>query len=324
MLKDRFNEITFEFDKKKILVIGDLMLDTYLWGHSERISPEAPVPIIQVNKVEHNLGGAANVALNLSSLGCEVFLIGTIGSDPEGEILKNLLNQSNIDFTPLVEFDSRPTTVKSRIISHDQQVIRTDRELTHDLSDESNKELQGLVSSIINDVDGIILEDYNKGVLNAGSISKIINLVKDTDKPIYVDPKEKNFDLYKNVRLFKPNLSEFRSLYKENTSLEKDGFNLKKNINADILMITRSADGVSLFVDSDYYDIPTKARSVHDVSGAGDTVIATFTLSDLCGATPKESVLLSNFAAGRVCEEVGVVPISLTMLNEMIEHHNNL
>ena len=324
MLKDRFNEITFEFDKKKILVIGDLMLDTYLWGHSERISPEAPVPIVQVNKVEHNLGGAANVALNLSSLGCEVFLIGTIGSDPEGEILKNLLDQSNIDFTPLVEFDSRPTTVKSRIISHDQQVIRTDRELTHDLSDESNKELQGLVSSIINDVDGIILEDYNKGVLNAGSISKIINLVKDTDKPIYVDPKEKNFDLYKNVRLFKPNLSEFRSLYKENTSLEKDGFNLKKNINADILMITRSADGVSLFVDSDYYDIPTKARSVHDVSGAGDTVIATFTLSDLCGATPKESVLLSNFAAGRVCEEVGVVPISLTMLNEMIEHHNNL
>ena len=324
MLKDRFNEITFEFNKKKILVIGDLMLDTYLWGHSERISPEAPVPIVQVNKVEHNLGGAANVALNLSSLGCEVFLIGTIGSDPEGEILKNLLNQSNIDFTPLVEFDSRPTTVKSRIISHDQQVIRTDRELTHDLSDESNKELQGLVSSIINDVDGIILEDYNKGVLNAGSISKIINLVKDTDKPIYVDPKEKNFDLYKNVRLFKPNLSEFRSLYKENTSLEKDGFNLKKNINADILMITRSADGVSLFVDSDYYDIPTKARSVHDVSGAGDTVIATFTLSDLCGATPKESVLLSNFAAGRVCEEVGVVPISLTMLNEMIEHHNNL
>lgn len=324
MLKDRFNEITFEFDKKKILVIGDLMLDTYLWGHSERISPEAPVPIVQVNKVEHNLGGAANVALNLSSLGCEVFLIGTIGSDPEGEILKNLLNQSNIDFTPLVEFDSRPTTVKSRIISHDQQVIRTDRELTHDLSDESNKELQGLVSSIINDVDGIILEDYNKGVLNAGSISKIINLVKDTDKPIYVDPKEKNFDLYKNVRLFKPNLSEFRSLYKENTSLEKDGFNLKKNINADILMITRSAEGVSLFVDSDYYDIPTKARSVHDVSGAGDTVIATFTLSDLCGATPKESVLLSNFAAGRVCEEVGVVPISLTMLNEMIEHHNNL
>ena len=324
MLKDRFNEITFEFDKKKILVIGDLMLDTYLWGHSERISPEAPVPIIQVNKVEHNLGGAANVALNLSSLGCEVYLIGIIGSDPEGEILKNLLDQSNIDFTPLVEFDSRPTTVKSRIISHDQQVIRTDRELTHDLSDESNNKLQDLVSSIINDVDGIILEDYNKGVLNAGSISKIINLVKDTDKPIYVDPKEKNFDLYKNVRLFKPNLSEFRSLYKENTSLEKDGFNLKKNINADILMITRSADGVSLFVDADYYDIPTKARSVHDVSGAGDTVIATFTLSDLCGATPKESVLLSNFAAGRVCEEVGVVPISLTMLNEMIEHHNNL
>ena len=324
MFKKRFNELTSKFNNKKILVIGDLMLDTYLMGHSNRISPEAPVPIIDVNKVEHNLGGAANVALNLSSLGSEVLLIGFIGNDSEGQIFKNLVDECNIGFTPLVQSGNRPTTVKSRIISHGQQVIRTDREVTSDLSNELNKELLSLVSSLINDVDGVILEDYNKGVLNPFSITKIINIAKDLKKPIYVDPKVKNFNLYKGVRLFKPNLSEFRSVYKENATLEKDGFDLKSKINADILMVTRSAEGVSLFVDTDYYDIPTIARKVHDVSGAGDTVIATFTLSDLCGATPKESVLLSNFAAGRVCEEVGVVPISLTMLDEMIEHHNNL
>ena len=324
MLKDRFNEVISKFKSKKILVIGDLMLDTYLIGQSNRISPEAPVPIIEVNKVEHNLGGAANVALNLSSLGCKVSLVGLIGDDPEGQVFRALLDKSNIDFTSLVESENRPTTVKSRIISHDQQVIRTDREITLDLSDESNNELITITSSAIENVDAVILEDYNKGVLNPFSISKIINIAKKLNKPIYVDPKVKNFDLYKNVRLFKPNLSEFRTFCKENTSLRKDGFELKKNLNADILMVTRSAEGVSLFVDTDYHDIPTKARKVHDVSGAGDTVIATFTLSDLSGATPEESVVLSNFAAGRVCEELGVVPISLAMLNEMIEHHNNL
>ncbi|MBT3737621.1 MAG: D-glycero-beta-D-manno-heptose-7-phosphate kinase, partial [Candidatus Marinimicrobia bacterium] len=145
MLIKRFNEINSEFSKKKILVIGDLMLDSYLWGSSERISPEAPVPIIQVNKVEHNLGGAANVALNLSSLGCEVLLVGLIGSDVEGEILKKLLYKNNIDFTSLVESVKRPTTVKSRIISQDQQVLRTDREIIDDISMESNEELNSIV-----------------------------------------------------------------------------------------------------------------------------------------------------------------------------------
>ena len=324
MLKERFNTINSEFSKKKVLVVGDLMLDTYLWGQSNRISPEAPVPIIEVNKVENNLGGAANVALNLSSLGCEVLLVGLIGSDVESDILKNLLIKNNIDSTSLVESAKRPTTVKSRIISHDQQVLRTDREIIDDISTELNEELISIVSSLINKADGIILEDYNKGVLNPLSISKIIKLANAANKPVYVDPKVKNFDLYKNVRLFKPNFSEFRSFYKENNSLENDGFDLKNNLNTEILMITRGADGVSLFVGSDYHDIPTKARSVHDVSGAGDTVIATFTLTDLCGASPKESVLLSNFAAGRVCEEVGVVTINLGMLIEMIEHHNDL
>ena len=157
MLKDRFNEVISKFKSKKILVIGDLMLDTYLIGQSNRISPEAPVPIIEVNKVEHNLGGAANVALNLSSLGCKVSLVGLIGDDPEGQVFRDLLDKSNIDFTSLVQSENRPTTVKSRIISHDQQVIRKVCEITFVLSDESNNELITITSYAIENVYSVIL-----------------------------------------------------------------------------------------------------------------------------------------------------------------------
>ena len=321
---NRFKEITSGFSEKNVLVVGDLMLDTYLWGNAERISPEAPVPIVKVNKIEHNPGGAANIALNLATLGCKVSVIGLIGSDMEGKILINILDQRNIVCTNLVESKNRPTTVKSRIIAHNQQVVRADREVLTDLSESSNKALVEAVDSNLSDVDAVVLGDYNKGVLNSVSISHIIQMAGEAGKPIYVDPKKANFIMYKNVRLFKPNLIEFKNAYAVNESLEVAGFKLKNELNADILMITRSADGVSLFNGSDYHHIPTKARQVHDVSGAGDTVIAAFTLSDLCGATPEESVEISNYAAGRVCEEVGVVPISLDMLNEMIDHHNSI
>jgi len=321
---NRFREITSGFADRNVLVVGDLMLDTYLWGDINRISPEAPVPIVEVKKIEYNPGGAANVALNLASLGCKVSLIGLIGTDAEGTILKNLLDQRNIICTDLVMSESRPTTVKSRIIAHNQQVVRADREMNKDLSESSNDNLIKSVKAIIEDVDAVILGDYNKGVLNLVSVKAIIDAANNAGKPVYVDPKESNFNAYKNVRLFKPNLSEFKNAYIEDESLEVAGFQFKHEINAEILMITRGADGVSLFDGSDYHHFPTKARLVHDVSGAGDTVIATFTLSDICGASTEESVTLSNYAAGRVCEEVGVVPISLKMLDEMLSHHNSI
>ena len=321
---NRFREITSGFVDRNVLVVGDIMLDTYLWGDINRVSPEAPVPIVEVNKIEHNPGGAANVALNLASLGCQVSLIGLIGTDAEGTILKNLLDQHNIICTDLVVSESWPTTVKSRIIAHNQQVVRADRELNKDLSKSSNNNLIKSVKSIIENIDAIILGDYNKGVLNLASIKALIQTANNAGKPVYVDPKESNFNAYKNVRLFKPNLLEFKNSYINNESLEVAGFQFKDEINAEILMITRGADGVSLFDGSDYHHFSTKARLVHDVSGAGDTVIATFTLSDICGASPKESVTLSNYAAGRVCEEVGVVPISLEMLDEMLSHHNSI
>ncbi len=321
---NRFREIASGFADRNVLVVGDLMLDTYLWGDINRVSPEAPVPIVEVKKIEYNPGGAANVALNLASLGCKVSLIGLIGTDAEGTILKNLLDQRNIICTDLVISESRPTTVKSRIIAHNQQVVRADREMNKDLSESSNDNLIKSVKAIIEDVDAVILGDYNKGVLNLVSVKAIIDAANNAGKPVYVDPKESNFNAYKNVRLFKPNLSEFKNAYIEDESLEVAGFQFKHEINAEILMITRGADGVSLFDGSDYHHFPTKARLVHDVSGAGDTVIATFTLSDICGASPEESVTLSNYAAGRVCEEVGVVPISLKMLDEMLSHHNSI
>ena len=321
---NRFREITSGFVDRNVLVVGDIMLDTYLWGDINRVSPEAPVPIVEVNKIEHNPGGAANVALNLASLGCQVSLIGLIGTDAEGTILKNLLDQHNIICTDLVVSESWPTTVKSRIIAHNQQVVRADRELNKDLSKSSNNNLIKSVKSIIENIDAIILGDYNKGVLNLASIKAVIQTANNAGKPVYVDPKESNFNAYKNVRLFKPNLLEFKNSYINNESLEVAGFQFKDEINAEILMITRGADGVSLFDGSDYHHFSTKARLVHDVSGAGDTVIATFTLSDICGASPEESVALSNYAAGRVCEEVGVVPISLEMLDEMLSQHNSI
>ena len=208
---NRFNEITSGFSEKNVLVVGDLMLDTYLWGNAERISPEAPVPVVKVNKIEHNPGGAANVALNLATLGCKVSVIGLIGSDTEGKILTNILDQRNIVCTNLVESDNRPTTVKTRIIAHNQQVVRADREVLRDLSELSNKALAEAVDSNLSDVDAVVLGDYNKGVLNSGSIAHIIQMAGEAEKPVYVDPKKANFKMYKNVRLFKPNLIEFKN-----------------------------------------------------------------------------------------------------------------
>ena len=324
MEKSRYNKITSQFHKKTVLVVGDLMLDKYLWGRTNRISPEAPVPIVDVRNIDYRPGGAANVALNLSALGCNVIIIGIIGSDSDGKNLLNLLKKYNIDCSKIVISDNRYTTVKTRIMSQDQQVVRADYEVKTPLSDDSLEKLFNSFELAINKVDGLILQDYNKGIFDIKNIPEIINLANNTNKPIYVDPKNSNFTSFKNVRLFKPNLVEFCEGFDSNqNSIKKDGFQLKKELNADMIFITQGSDGASLFENSKYHHISTKARKVHDVSGAGDTVISTFALSDLCDANPKESAILANYAAGRVCEEVGVVPITLDMLNEIINYNNN-
>jgi len=320
MLKQRFTEITHKFKDQKIAVIGDLMLDSYIWGRAARISPEAPVPIVNIDKIDYSAGGAANVALNLVNLGAEAILFGIVGNDSEGQILKNLLIKKGINCDGILINKELPTIVKSRIIAQGQQLIRTDREIKKNLPSQLQKNLLTSLEKSIDSCAAVIIEDYNKGVMVKDFISEILSLGVKHHIPVYVDPKKDNFLDYKNVRLFKPNLSEFQSAFSHGGDLLIKGEELRQNLAAELVLITRGEDGLSLFGKEENYHIPTKARHVHDVSGAGDTVIATFTLADISGADIEESAFLANYAAGRVCEEVGVVPISLKMISQMLDH----
>ena len=325
MDKNRFDQISSSFSKQSILVIGDVMLDKFMWGNASRISPEAPVPIISVNKISHSPGGAANVALNLSKLSANVQILGIVGDDNEGAILEDTLLKNGVK-TQFITDAKISTTTKTRIIAHGQQVVRTDYEDIRDVNSDQIKIIKDILDKIISEIDAIIIQDYNKGLLVKDSIKTILEISSEKNIPVYVDPKKDNFFAYNKIRLFKPNLFEFESAinFKEqDNSFEDLGKDLRKKINAEILMVTRSEEGVTLFTDKNVQTISTKARKVHDVSGAGDTAISAYVLADLCGANIEESAMISNYAAGRVCEEVGVVPISLEMIKDIVDHYSN-
>ena len=325
MDKNRFDQISSSFSQQSILVIGDVMLDKFMWGNASRISPEAPVPIISVNKISHSPGGAANVALNLSKLSANVQILGIVGDDNEGAILEDILLKNGVK-TQFITDAKISTTTKTRIIAHGQQVVRTDYEDIRDVNSDQIKIIKDILDKIISEIDAIIIQDYNKGLLVKDSIKTILEISSEKNIPVYVDPKKDNFFAYNKIRLFKPNLFEFESAinFKEqDKSFEDLGKDLRKKINAEILMVTRSEEGVTLFTDKNVQTISTKARKVHDVSGAGDTAISAFVLADLCGANIEESAMISNYAAGRVCEEVGVVPISLEMIKDIVDHYSN-
>ncbi len=325
MDKNRFDQISSSFSQQSILVIGDVMLDKFMWGNASRISPEAPVPIISVDKISHSPGGAANVALNLSKLSANVQILGIVGDDNEGAILEDTLLKNGVK-TQFITDVKISTTTKTRIIAHGQQVVRTDYEDIRDVNSDQIKIIKDILDKIISEIDAIIIQDYNKGLLVKDSIKTILEISSEKNIPVYVDPKKDNFFAYNKIRLFKPNLFEFESAinFKEqDKSFEDLGKDLRKKINAEILMVTRSEEGVTLFTDKNVQTISTKARKVHDVSGAGDTAISAFVLADLCGANIEESAMISNYAAGRVCEEVGVVPISLEMIKDIVDHYSN-
>jgi len=323
----RFKEIIKNFSSKKMLVIGDLMLDSYIWGKAERISPEAPVPVIKVDRSNYTPGGAANVALNLNSLLSTSQIVGVVGSDPDGTILTDLLTKEGINSEGIVNDSGRHTTVKTRVIAHGQQVVRVDREFDESVDETVQQEIMKQVARFLPESDGVILSDYNKGVLTVRIIQNILDEAHKHKIPVYVDPKKENFFYYKGVRLFKPNFNEFISGVESNEgekNIEELGVRFQKQIAAEILLITQGEKGMMLFSDNSHQVISTKARLVHDVSGAGDTVISTFALSDLSGADPIEAATIANYAAGRVCEEVGVVPINLDMLIDTIDSHNQV
>ena len=325
MDKQRFEEISGLFSQKSILVIGDVMLDKFMWGKADRISPEAPVPIISIDKISHSPGGAANVALNLSKLSANVHLLAVVGDDNESNLLEDDLEKQGVKIK-FIKDAKKSTTTKTRIMAHGQQVVRTDYENTNDITSEQIKHINDMIVACSSEIDAIIIEDYNKGLLVKDCINTILDIAAKNDIPVYVDPKKENFFVYNKIRLFKPNMFEFESIIdfnKQNKGFEELGEQLRKKINAEILMITRGEEGVTLFTDNNIQTIGTKARKVHDVSGAGDTAISAFVLADLSGASIEESAMISNYAAGRACEEVGVVPISLEMIKDIVDHYNN-
>jgi len=325
MDKNRFDEISSSFSQKSILVIGDVMLDKFMWGKANRISPEAPVPVISIDKISHSPGGAANVALNLSKLSANVQIISIVGDDNESNLLEENLRNNSIK-TKFLKDAKKPTTTKTRIIAHGQQVVRTDYEDIRDINSDQITVIKNILNDIIPEIDAVIIEDYNKGFLVKDSIKSILDILSKENIPVYIDPKKDNFFEYNNMRLFKPNRIEFESVInfeKQNKSFEDLGKTLREKVNAEILMVTRGEEGVTLFTDQNVQTIGTKARKVHDVSGAGDTAISAFVLVDLCGAAIEESAMISNYAAGRVCEEVGVVPISLEMIKDIVSHYTS-
>ena len=325
MDKQRFDEISGSFSQKSILVIGDVMLDKFMWGKADRISPEAPVPIISVDQISHSPGGAANVALNLSKLSANAHILAIVGDDNESKLLEDSLIKDGVK-VKFIKDIKKSTTTKTRIIAHGQQVVRADYENKNDITSEQIENIKDALYDLATEINAIIIEDYNKGILVKDCIETILEMAAKHNLPVYVDPKRDNFFIYNKIRLFKPNMFEFESMInfdKQNKSFEELGKQLREKIDAEILMITRGEEGVTLFTDNNVQTIGTKARKVHDVSGAGDTAISAFVLSDLSGASIEESAMISNYAAGRVCEEVGVVPISLEMIKDIVDHYNN-
>ena len=321
---EKFKELSIRFEELNILVLGDAMLENYLWVDAEHISPEAPLPVVSVRSSSSNPGGAGNVVANLRALGSSAALLAVVGDDKEGTQLKSLLRESGADISMVLTDPSRPTTVKTRIIAHNQQVVRTDWEDETVITDELCGKLQDSIEREISSFDGVIIENYDKGLMDGKIITEIMKLCKESEVPVYVDPKARDFFAFEGVKLIKPNAREVAQA--TGTELNDDnmdeiGVSLRDRLACEMLLITRGAEGMSLFDKSGHHLIPTRARAVHDVSGAGDTVISTFSLSHLSGATPTEAAEIANFAAGRVCEEVGVVPITLEKLYEIIAGH---
>jgi len=325
------DEFFNDLSKKKILVLGDVMIDSYIWGYVDRLSPEAPVPVVKVGKRSNLLGGAANVALNIKALGAEPILLSVIGNDQKGNDFFSLLKQQDLESSGIISSQDRITTTKFRVIGNHHQLIRVDEEIDEDLNPDDTQLLINTFQNIIKNrnIDAIIIQDYNKGVLTAEVISLIIEKAKSHNIPVAVDPKKKNFSVYKHIALFKPNLKELLEGSKEDVDLSNmDHFNKvigsfqrKQDIKQVLVTLSEKGIFISSRIEDDNFDmqhIPAHIRSVADVSGAGDTVISVATLCMSLGIPPYEMAEISNIAGGLVCEHVGVVPIDLEKLKEEI------
>lgn len=312
-----FKKLFEAFTSLKVGVIGDVMLDTYMWGRVERISPEAPVPVVSLNNKEYRIGGAGNVALNCQSLGANACILSVMGEDSEGQLLQKLFKKNRVDASYLIKSRERITTSKTRIISRNQQMMRLDSEVTNDLNAVDEKRLLDKVQAFIETVDPgiIIFEDYNKGVLTEKVIRKVIGLCKKAGVITAADPKRKNFFSYREVDIFKPNLKEVKeglnliSDELSNDFLMKIHGELENILHHRVSFITLSEKGLFYCENGKSAIIPSHLRNIADVSGAGDTVIAAASL--VYAATKRVHLMaeVANIAGGLACEEVGTVAV---------------
>jgi len=323
--KERLLQLLEGFRRKKILILGDLMLDRYLWGRVTRISPEAPVPIVEIESESSRLGGAANVGSNIAALGAVPLLVGVIGKDNSGGEILSIMREQGFPTEGVMVDDSRPTTVKTRVIAHNQHVVRTDRESRRDIPRGLQERILHFMEERMGEADALIIQDYNKGVVTGDLIPQVIQLARQGGKIVAVDPKFDHFFDFKHATVFKPNRKEVEvalgTRLDSVETLRKVGEQLLKRLESQCLVITLGEDGMAVFEsDGQMTRVPTRARRVHDVSGAGDTVISTLALSLVAGATFKEAATLANYAAGIVCGEVGVVPITS---QKILDEFNN-
>lgn len=316
-------EIFTQFEQLNILIVGDIMIDRYLTGKVDRISPEAPVPVVHLQAEDNRLGGAGNVALNIKAMGAQPYLFSVCGEDKNGQLLQTLLPNAGIAADHILTLPSRITTVKTRVIAQNQHLIRVDRE---DCSELSNKEAALLFNQISHVLDTtnihlILFQDYNKGVLSEYLIQKVINEAVKRAIPTAVDPKDQHFWAYKGITFFKPNLREIQQQLEQEikptlNDLSKAAQEIKNRLDNKHTMITLSDKGLFIHNEETAQIMPTFERTIADVCGAGDTVISVASLAMALGLPLKEIALLSNLAGGQVCEKVGVVPVNKTQLFE--------
>jgi len=313
------------FNDMKVAIVGDVMIDSYVMGKVHRMSPEAPVPVLLLDKEEHRLGGAANVALNLKALGAEVYLCSVIGTDTAATKFQNLLSEATIQNQEIIQSEDRKTTVKTRVLSGTQHVLRIDQEDTCDLNETLEDALiQATKRRIDLGIDALIFEDYNKGVLTHRVITELIAYAKEKGVKTTVDPKKDNFLSYRGVNLFKPNLKEIKEgldinidVVNQPDSIVHGAKQLRDKLNHELTLITLSEHGVFIENGSTWKIIPAHLREITDVSGAGDTVIAVATLCLIAGLSPTEIAAIANLSGGLVCEHSGVVSVDkVALLNE--------
>ncbi len=313
------------FSKLKVLVIGDVMVDSYIWGSVTRISPEAPVPVVLAEKKEKRLGGAANVALNVQALGATPIPCAIVGDDVDGEFFLNRLKERGIPSKGVVTSLERETTVKERVLSGSNQMLRIDSETDKELTELEQKTMLQHIKNLLPECDVVVFEDYDKGVINKTIIAETIDEANRLGIPTVVDPKKRNFMDYKGATLFKPNLKELREGLKvevdpaDMDSIKAASAALQEALDAKMVMVTLSEYGVFIKDNGDTHLIPAHVRQISDVSGAGDTVISVVACGLAAELEAKTTAAVANLAGGLVCEHVGVVPIDREALGKEIE-----